>query len=195
MEIIKDQSPYYMSFADNNIQQIIQLASLLEVNQWRRISKFAHEPLPIQLAEKILDLVPSSKALELNVNRVSLFVSHPGLYYRAHKDGLDLKFGINYPIVIRDDKCVTSWYDDSISDGKFTVTLGGKSREIYGFERGSAVPLHRVSFTPGNAILFNTDIFHDWDNTQSDNIRVVLTLRSSNSNITFDDAKKILLDK
>lgn len=192
MEIIKDQSPYYISFADNNIQQIIQLASSLEVNQWRRISKFSHEPLPIQLAEKILDLVPSSKALELNVNRVSSFVSQPGLYYGAHKDGLSLRFGINYPMVIQDGLCVTNWYDDSIADGKHVVTLGGKSREIAGFRKGTAPPRHSVSFQLGNPVLFNTDLYHDWDNSQSKNIRVVLTLRSSNSDITFDDARGIL---
>ena len=46
---------------------------------------------------------------------------------------------------------------------------------------------------PNEMILFNTDIFHSWDNTKSDKSRRILTLRAKNySTFYFDDAKKIL---
>ena len=48
---------------------------------------------------------------------------------------------------------------------------------------------------PGECILFNTDIFHDWDNQLSNNYRVVLTLRIKQpltGKIYFEDAKKII---
>ena len=47
----------------------------------------------------------------------------------------------------------------------------------------------------GEAVLFNSDIFHDWDNSASSNRRVVLTLRHTLPNkVSFDDAKKILFE-
>jgi len=46
---------------------------------------------------------------------------------------------------------------------------------------------------PNECILFNTDIWHDFDNSQSTNRRMVLTLRVNNpSTFYFDDAKKAL---
>lgn len=195
MNILNDQSPYYISYVDKNFQKIIDMAASQEDRGWNRVYKFKHEKLPIDLSEQILSLIPLSSKLELNVNRVSLFVSQPGLYYRPHKDGLSIRFGINYPVIIRDNLCITSWYDDSIADNKLIDTMGGTSREVEGFEEDQAIPVMSVSHSPGNPVLFNTDIFHNWDNTQSPNIRVILTLRSTNPNITFADAKRILTEK
>ena len=48
---------------------------------------------------------------------------------------------------------------------------------------------------PNEAILFNTEIFHNWDNSLSNNERVVLTLRPTLSvrrEIYFDTMKKIM---
>jgi hypothetical protein len=45
----------------------------------------------------------------------------------------------------------------------------------------------------GECILFNTDIYHDFDNRYSENERIILTLRPTFSqSITFEDAKQIL---
>ena len=45
----------------------------------------------------------------------------------------------------------------------------------------------------GTGILFNTDIWHDFDNTKSNNRRCILTLRVNNNDKTyFDDVKRIL---
>jgi hypothetical protein len=57
----------------------------------------------------------------------------------------------------------------------------------------SVIPLKSMVAIQGECILFNTDIYHDWDNTQSNNERIVLTLRLENPGLMyFDDVKKIL---
>jgi hypothetical protein len=44
----------------------------------------------------------------------------------------------------------------------------------------------------GECTLFNTKIFHDFDNTESSNIRVILALRFADSNLRFAGARKKL---
>ena len=45
----------------------------------------------------------------------------------------------------------------------------------------------------GECILFNTEIFHDFDNSKSKNERMVLTLRDVEpGNVYFEDVKKRL---
>jgi bifunctional pyridoxal-dependent enzyme with beta-cystathionase and maltose regulon repressor activities len=44
----------------------------------------------------------------------------------------------------------------------------------------------------GEAIIFNTDIYHSFDNTASREWRRVLTLRLVDDNISFQQAKEIL---
>jgi hypothetical protein len=122
-------------------------------------------------------------------------VSEAGFYYGAHKDGLSMRFGINYPVEILDNECITSWYSDSIADNCQIDNLNGRSREVVGFEKNSNTPIYTSVLKMGAPVLFNTNIFHDWDNTNSKNRRMVLTLRSSNTEMSFDMAKSILFDK
>jgi hypothetical protein len=137
--------------------------------------------------------------------RVSFFISKPGLYYRAHKDGLDTRFSINYTVKILDDKCVTSWYcDDDLKDyqidplsveSRRNPLTAVSSRECVGFVKSNHIPTKTMIAKQGEVILFNTDLFHDWDNTTSVNERVVLTLRIAKplkSKTYFEDAKRIL---
>jgi hypothetical protein len=104
------------------------------------------------------------------------------------------RFSINYLTRVLDDKCVTSWYsDDDLKVYFIDNTLTQSSRECVGFIKENHTPIKSMIAKQNECLLFNTDIFHDFDNSQSDNTRVVLTLRCRNPNaMYFDDVKRIL---
>jgi hypothetical protein len=156
---------------------------------------FLHHRLPLATGEKILTLLPKSAELEIWSKRAALFISRPGFAYRPHKDGLNMRFGINYPVVIEDDKCITRWFSDDIAIGKEIDYLGGRSREVVDYDSENHKPIHSTVMKIGYPVLFNTDIFHSWDNSNSENVRAILTLRTLNEKIDFQKAKSILFDK
>ena len=197
MEIIEDCSPYYIRFTHDGINDLVDLCKSYvtpELLENCKNKDFVNHKLPLDQAEKVLSLIPASNKINFIKERVSLFVTKPGFYYRAHKDGPNHRFSLNYTIIVMDDKCITSWYSDDILND-YTLDLTHKdSRECLGFVKESHTPIKSMIAKPNEAILFNTEIFHDWDNTNSENYRVVLTLRSQNpGRVYFDDVKKILL--
>jgi hypothetical protein len=157
---------------------------------------FIHHRLLEEQANHLLSLTPLSKELLLQKNRVSFFITKPGRYYRAHKDGMDARISINYTVEILDDKCVTSWYSDEDLKNYSIDNLSTKSsRECDGFIKENHTPLKSMIAKPNECILFNTDIFHDFDNRESSSTRVILTLRideMTRSNMYFEDVKSIL---
>ena len=191
--IIEDCSPYYVRFTHENIDAII--AQCKEITASSVYEKgFTHQRLDISNAENMLKLIPMSKQLNFLKLRVSLFVTQPGYYYRAHKDGLSMRIGINYTVNVLDDKCITNWYaDEDLKDYPIDNLHNKFSREALGFDRHKHTPVKSTKFVEGECILFNTDIFHDVDNTASTNQRVLLTLRLAHTeNLFFDDVKRIL---
>ena len=191
-KIIEDCSPYYIRFTHENIDAIIaQCKDIASSSVYEK--GFTHQRLDIPVAEGILKLMPMSKQLNFLKLRVSLFVTQPGHYYRAHKDGLSMRIGINYTVNVLDDKCIINWYaDDDLKDYPIDNKLYS-SREASGFDRHKHTPIKSTKFVEGECILFNTDIFHDVDNTASINQRVLLTLRLAHTeNLFFDDVKRIL---
>jgi hypothetical protein len=154
-----------------------------------------HYKMPLSENKFVLDNSPVFDILPLIPTRISMFASQGGYYYQAHKDGLDMRFGINYTIKILDDKCVTSWYSDNECSNYPIGNIGaggGSSRELTGFIKENHTALKRMTAVAGECILFNTDIYHDFDNSQSTNERVVLTLRPSINTMYFDDARVLL---
>jgi hypothetical protein len=196
--IIEDCSPYYVRFTYDGIDEFIRYATeVYDSNNYTAytgyILKFAHCRLDSTLGRQVLAKIPLSSEIQFNDKRVSFFKSCPGLYYRAHKDGLDHRFSINYTIKILDDKCVTSWYSDDAQKGYQLDYLNGRSRELVGFVKDNHTPVKTMIASPNECILFNTDIYHDWDNSNSFNERIVLTLRTTTpGSIYFDDIKQIL---
>jgi hypothetical protein len=201
-KIIEDCSPYYIRFTYDGLNEFS--AYMLDVYHkydWTgkvktSNPKFMHQKLDPIIGQEVLDRTAIAKDISLTHNRVSFFKSDPGLYYRAHKDGTNHRFSINYTINILDDKCITSWYaDDDLkiySMDKFLLDLH-ISRECVEFVKEDHTPLQSMIAKPNECILFNTDIFHDWDNSTSTNERIVLTLRSTTpGEIYFDDAKQLL---
>jgi hypothetical protein len=194
--IIEDCSPYYIRFTHDNIEQIIDICQR-EMQSLQSVSTFTHHILNKSVAEQILNLAPMTADLKLRLDRVSLFVTPPGYYYRAHKDGVENRMSVNYTVQILDDKCVTSWYSDEELANYNTSGLEWKigSRECEGFVKQNHTPLKSMTAVPSECILFNTDIFHDFDNSLSSNTRAVLTLRSiTPGKIYFEDAKRIMFD-
>jgi ectoine hydroxylase-related dioxygenase (phytanoyl-CoA dioxygenase family) len=199
--IIEDCSPYYIRFTHPGIEQVIakciEYTKDVDFIKWpTHYRGFTHYQHPQNEIDEILRLVPLKSQLPLKMTRASEFVTQPGRYYRAHKDGVATRVSINYTVKVLDDKCVTSWYSDD--DLKEYCLEGqdwkvGPSRECVGFDKKRHTPLKTMTAQPGECILFNTDIYHDFDNSQSTNERMVLTLRLAQAgDIYFDDVKKIL---
>ncbi len=197
--IIEDCSPFYIRFTHPGIESVIDycnkcLPKLDFLNQ-----DFTQYRLPKNQALKVLSMVPMSKQIPLMENRASLFISKPGLYYKAHKDGLYNRFSINYICQAHDDYCETNWYDDNdLKNYTIDNLPSNTSRECLGFMKENHKPIKSFVAKQGECVLFNTDIFHDWDNRESKNYRIVLTLRiidKLKSKTYFDDAKNIIFSK
>lgn len=184
LDILENSSPFYIRLTHPGIEKISDIC-LDHIKDQTFTKAFTHYRLPIEQARQLVDLVPFSQKLDFNLDRVSLFVTQPGTYYRAHKDGMDHRISINYTIEILDDKCVTSWYSDSVSKKSKIDYLNGKSREIVDFVKEDHIPLKTMIARPNECIVFNTDIFHDWDNRNSDNRRIVLTLRVKDPGVLY----------
>lgn len=202
--ILEDCSPYYIRFTYTGIESVIEQCSEKHYdynsilardadNPNRANTHFKHFKLPVDTGKKILESVPMTDVLSIDEKRVSLFVSRGGCIYRPHKDGLNIRCGINYNVHIIDDLCVTGWYDEAEMTQYEVDTLEGRSREAHGFVRSLHKPIKTMIAKQGECVLFNTDIYHDWHNGRSKNVRVLLTLRFNQpQNLYFDDVKRIL---
>ena len=191
MVIIEDASPYFIKFKhsgyDNIVSECLKFKSAFDKKG------FTHYRLPIANAEKILPWVPKYQELDLQLSRFSLFISPPGFYYSAHKDSLQNNVGLNFAVQIENEICETHWYDNTEFDEYYIDTRGGITRDVINFKRENHIPKKTMIFKMGEAVIFNTDIYHDFDNSTSDKTRVILTLRSNNPHLwKFEDYKKIL---
>jgi hypothetical protein len=193
--IIEDCSPYYIRFTHDGLDKIVDYCKK-NMPASEDNDTFIHYPFPKDQANHLLSLLPMSKQMPLRPHRVSLFMTKPGRYYRAHKDGLADRFSINYTVQILDEACVTSWYSDAdLKKYPIDNLPSNSSRECVGFDKTKHTPLKSMTAKPNECILFNSDIFHDFDNQHSKNLRVVLTLRIMENiqrDTYFNDAKRML---
>lgn len=192
-KIIEDCSPYYIRFTHPGIENVISICKK-QAAQTEYTKGFTHQQLPLPIGMHILSFIPMSKQLHFLKPRVSLFATQPGHYYRAHKDGLNFHIGINYTVNVLDNNCIVNWYsDEDLKDYPIDNLASKRSREADGFDRKKHTPLKSTVFVEGECILFNTEIFHDVDNTASEYQRVILTLRLAYpEDVFFEDVKKIL---
>ena len=156
-------------------------------------AEFKNLRLSTELSREISKktLIPIITALKME--RVFFFHTPPGHDHPAHKDGNFYKFGINFTLKVLDDKCITSWYDDSIESLYKVKGTVAEPRTLVGFDKNNHVPIKTMVAKPNECILFNTDIYHAWDNSNSTNERVILALRCEDPHrIYFDDIKRIL---
>ena len=190
LQIVEDCSPYYMVLQHDNQDLVIQYAlDILNSGDYefsRQLGGFTHNRIRHHQCLELLELSPLhilNKHLRgdaiASKPYASIFSTSPHTYYRAHKDGTSIRYALNYVLVVDDSKCVTRWWDDRVSLTYESVDMGGRSRELEKFDPTLHVPLASRVFHRGECILFNTDIYHDFDNSDSNNERHVLTLRYS----------------
>lgn len=204
--IIEDCSPFYIRFTYPGIEKVIDLCNYHLDNY-----KFDHDrflTFDDATGKEVLESTQLLPYLDLMEQRVSIFHTTAGGYKSpVHKDGKNHRISINFGFRILDDKCVTSWYPDIISpDYKPEVVdltdrhmINGKkaekvidSREFDDFDENKHKPIKTFVMKQGEAVLFNTDIWHRWNN-RSLNERAILTLRVKNpGNFYFKDGKKAL---
>jgi hypothetical protein len=200
--ILEDHSPYYVTFTYPGFEDVVEYCRNFK-HHWtldKLKLPMTHWALPRSIGQSVLAKaqLPPLDYLE---NRVSLFITKPGAYYRPHKDAGDHRISINYPIQILDQNCFTQWYPDEqldawpIDPGMAKAGMSRESMDFHHANKAKLVPLKSVCFQEGSCILFNTDIFHDFDNSQSEHVRVMLTLRLQNAGeMYFDDLKRILFE-
>jgi len=198
--IIEDCSPYYVRFTYDGLDKVIDYCKK-NMPVGIRMPFHQHD-FPLDQGNHLLSLVPMAEKIAFRPTKISLFMTKPGLYYRAHKDrdypedyppGIlksevcDL-FSFNFPIQV-DDACVTSWYSDE--DLKDYEIVKGR---CIGFDPKKHTPLKSVVAKPNECLLFNSSIFHDYDNRKSAQWRVIFVLRiiEELQHTSFEDAKKII---
>ena len=198
--IIEDCSPYYIRFTYDGLTEFMDHArDVYNQQDWSGVTggpvhqlKFCR--LSPEIGSEMLAQIPFAADIEFKPFRVAFFVTAPGEYYRPHIDGEPVgdQLSVNFGIQVLDSKCVTSWYNED--DLKQYKKYANKNLavEILDFDKQNTAPAKSFIAQQNECILFNTNIFHDWDNSQSTNERIMLTLRTVDKSITFDDAKKII---
>jgi len=197
--IIEDCSPYYIKFKAVEHSTVVDICRTI-IDSSSYSNDFVSQPLAQTDVNALATCIPLFSKLQLNKQRVNLFVSQPSVYRPPHRDGADMKFGINYMIEVSDNKCLTNWYSDSLEsradyfegfddNGIQTRPL----RELRNYKYKEVEPAKSMTAAAGECVLFNVGLFHDWDNTQSSNRRIVLTLRPPPGNsMSFEQAKQLL---
>lgn len=200
MKLIEDCSPYYIRFHFDEITDIIDICNeaLLDDNEQHNFKKQNLKFLKIteEKSNKIISLLPFSKDLKLTPHRMLLFITEPTGFSNIHKDSLDHRVSFNISVKVLDNKCKTNWWlDKDVSHLEKQIIDNPimKSRNLIGDASG-IIPSKSTSFIEGEFLLINTDIYHNYDNSDSDNQRIILTMRSvCPEKIYFNDAKRALL--
>lgn len=199
--IIEDCSPYYIRYTHPSMMSVINRCQDL-ISATTFPSPFIHYKFDRKAGQEILDQTPLTTQFDLNSDGgVALLATHPGHCCRIHKDGVATHVSFNYTIKILDDKCSTSWFSDEdmkiyeVDNHHYLEDSPPKptGRRLNGCDKSKHIPLKTMNAKPNEAILFNTEIWHDFDNRQSQNERIVLTLRLRRPDeLYFEDARKIM---
>ena len=193
--IIEDCSPFYVRFTFIGIENFIKHMQSLPPECFKRNPQtgYIHSDVIESEAEIVLKKLPLSQKFEFIKHRVGVFDTLPYGGCGIHKDGWNRKVSFNIPIEIHNELCVTKWYDDSLFEDMDVKCLPYSRNVFSNFNKMQTFPHAKKMIAKiGEAIIFNTDIYHSFDNTQSSDWRRVLTLRLVNDNISFKQAKEIL---
>jgi hypothetical protein len=203
--IIKDCSPYYITFTHDSFDNVVDYAKdifdngraqkyeppiLSHIRQIVKTYKTEYYFLGKEDLEQMRMLSPPLKNLDINTDQQLYMHTLPGVVHPIHKDGPRKNphgYSLNYPIRIQDECCITSWYADKNIDRYLTSNIF--------YPTGPLEILQSVTFKSNEAVLINGTIPHDWNNSQSQHDRVILTFRDANpSQVSFEDAKKKLFN-
>lgn len=192
-QIIEDCSPFFIRFKFDGLENLINYIKTLPIGRGMDQGSYIHKDYDIKEAVMILKRLPMYDKFQWRINRVAIFSTKPGNNCHIHKDAFDL-ISLNIPLTILDDKCRTAWYSEDAFGSKIPNGLP-YSRAIYHNTQGyDNIPKLKVMIAkPKEMVLFNTDIYHSWENKNSTNVREILTLRlKKDSDMPFEDARKIL---
>ena len=196
-KIIEDASPYYIRYTFDGLEEIISYVRSCEglYNYDRGDAGYSHLNFNEDIAEKIIAMLPMSTQFNFIKQRVAIFSTPPNGASGIHKDGSNCRISFNIPIEVSDELCTTRWFSDETMS-EFPLFGLPYSRNVLSFNHSKfrkLVPIKEMIAKPNEAIFFNTDIFHCWDNVDSNNTRKVLTLRMHNpDDLKFDDIKDFL---
>jgi hypothetical protein len=207
-KIIENCSPYYITFTYDGLTEYIQtLQNIASLHEFTSSNNYCvnaiKEILPTYLTEDSYITDPEHLKLIiennpcfplLNLEKSAAFLTTlPGTKSVIHYDVTGttqkpVKVRINYPVFINDDKCVTSWYSDE------KIVPYDKLPEVAHTAYSDPKLLRSTHLSQDYAMLINTSIYHDWDNSQSPYKRTILGTRPDIDHIdaTFEDFRKIL---
>lgn len=193
--IIEDCSPYYIRFTFDGLLEVIEYIKSLTVLSYNDRGSYSHDTFSEIDGISIIRKLPMFKDFDWLYDRVSIFKTPPGGRSAIHKDGLKTEVGINIPLTILDNKCITSWYADKLF--RYSTEQGMPYTRAVSDDNFDYPSLHEMIAQPNEMILFNVGIYHSWHNN-SNNFREVLTLRFNDeirkNVMTFDNAKRILFN-
>ena len=197
-DIIENCSPFYIRIQFTELPQIIsKVQSMLDsAFNHTDYKAYVHSDMTTEVANEFISKFKFFNDYKFVDKRVAIFTTPPGSGCGIHKDGTLRKVSFNIPIQISDDKCVTRWYDDDpFVDA--TVTGLPYSRNVYrDYKTMQKIPcIKSLVANAEDMVVFNTDIYHSWDNTLSPNYRKILTLRLLDDSLSFDEVAKNILSK
>jgi hypothetical protein len=207
-KIIENCSPYYITFTYDGLTEYIQtLQNIASLNEFTASNNYCvnaiKEILPTYLTEDsyitnpehlklIIDNNPCFSLLNLEKSAAFL-TTLPGTKSVVHYDiagttQKPVRVRINYPVFIYDNKCITNWY------GNEKIVAYNKLPEVAHISYSNPPLLKSTHLSQDYAMLINTSIYHNWDNTLSNNKRTILGTRPDidHINVTFEDFRKIL---
>jgi hypothetical protein len=180
-EIVEDCSPFYIKFKFNGLSKFLDDATLeLEKNHKLDGQRSVYQrKIALADSQYFLDQIPFSKQIKFQSDRLAYIITKPGTRHNIHLDVSKISF--NFGIQIKDDCCITNWYDIFSVTNSYKTNLGlPLDRYIIDLNESLKNPITPIkTFTQkeGECILFNSDIYHDFDNSSSVNNRIILTLR------------------
>ena len=189
--VIEDCSPYYTRFTFDSLQTIANLALNMLPEKVTDYNGYGHETFSEEDANKIFSLLPMADVIKFK--SASVFTTPPAGGCGIHKDGKDHRVSFNIPLVEAKD-CATTWYTDFHFENFKMNTLGGYTRNVFPNwnDMEQFTPAKSLVAQQGEMILFNTDIYHAWQN-KGPTTRKMLILRSENPGLlNFYQVRKLL---
>ncbi len=195
IKLLEDNSPYYSKIYFNEIIEIQKILRNIDmnslVNAIPNFSVVRHPKLSLDVSRMIINSLPFKD--DFNWKTTIIFLTNPGKQSIVHKDGPG-KFTLNISFDIKDDKCITKWYTDKLIEennlGDQSIHTKHPKGNLYQIIKTSDDLESSKEMIMGSdeALLFNTSIWHRFDNRKSANQRGIVCIRTDDDT-TYEQAK------
>jgi hypothetical protein len=194
--IIEDCSPYYIRFRHDNSDEIIKILQELTVLHKRPNNSFTHY-LTADEQYNVTSLGPLKDNPEM-IRKMAIITVPPGVVSLIH---IDVKWHLNY-IAFQDDAnpAVVNWYNsDLFSNYTLEYLTHGKQWIPVGYDprvddpKAAYTPPEAIvtaKFLQGDVVLFNSALFHDFQNRSPITDRSIMISVPADPDLTFDQAKE-----